>query len=660
MMQKRLCSSCKSFWIILVMLLALVGFAVPAHAAENPYTGVGYDAAQYGPVDLMRYMQRVTVTIDGVDYTQEQLIQLRDAGTPITQRLGDTISVNFLFALSGRSYAADDPTRLDEASSVKVVYTNGHQALNGDTVAPGTEGILDDTALMRDNTSPGNSFLRMDISWIYDLCPGDYTISYTDGNVSFQQGTGENSRYLYVYFPKGVGSDLYAEPGYFTINLTQTKEVKEFHVPGHGGFYVPGQDGWTFPVVVTSQQISNKGDIHTYGDITVVKRWETTEPHPDAVIVLEYTENGQRKSARRTISGDTGSAVFTIRRSMSECKLSEDMTGLDDYKSELTNDGKTYTFVNRLNRNTELTISKKEVTGMEELAGAKLVLYQVGADGARTEIDSWTSETEPHKITVDPGSYLLRETKAPAGYAMSTNITFTVGTDGTVTMTGASGSLNGHHIDVLDEPLKVHLSKEDEAGNPVVGAQLRLTDETTGEIVDEWTSTNEKHTILYASERGVVLVAGHTYRFEELSAPSGYEMAEPITFVFNGDGTIPNCGYRIVRMIDKVSPNTTPTPDPNDSPDVTPAPTTPGSGPIATPNPNDGPSATDSTFDANGSGSNHGDGDKNGGNSSKDDALIRMTGVATGDSPMMWVWLVLGFVFLAAACTTAGFYFHRR
>ena len=61
-----------------------------------------------------------------------------------------------------------------------------------------------------------------------------------------------------------------------------------------------------------------------------------------------------------------------------------------------------------------------------KLPGAKLVVYSVGSDGTQSEIDSWKTESTPHEMQLSPGNYLLRETYAPAGYAMTSDITFTI------------------------------------------------------------------------------------------------------------------------------------------------------------------------------------------------------------------------------------------
>ena len=57
----------------------------------------------------------------------------------------------------------------------------------------------------------------------------------------------------------------------------------------------------------------------------------------------------------------------------------------------------------------------------------------------------------------------------------------------------------------------------------------------------------------------------------EESAPEGYAQAADVEFYFNGDGTIPNCGYHLVKMVDQ--PSATPTPsNPSENPDKTPNP----------------------------------------------------------------------------------------
>lgn len=598
---------------ILCLLLLLPAAPVHADGAQNYYSYPNYDVSANGYVDLMRYMKRITITVNGQDYTTQDLQDLSDAGTPLTLDVGDTAYFNFSFSLCGRAYNANDPTQLDEANSTHVTYVNGTTYLNGNTVAPGASGILDDSSLMKVNTSADSTFLRLDISWLLDLCPNssDLNIEYTDGTVSFDQ----RENYLYVYFPDGIGSDSYANPGYFSIGVTLGKTVESIYIPGTEGYYVPGTGGWTFRVVVTSALTDMSGAITTYGDITVRKHWETGgQPHPDATIILHYTEGGVEKTSRRTLSGDDASASFTIQTGMTDCWLEEDMTGLDGYTNTLdvSEDGRTYTFTNYSSK--EFFFSKRSVTGTDELPGASMKLYCLSSDGSETLIDQWTSGSEPHSVRLYPGRFLLRETSAPSGYAMSLEIPFTVSSDLSIKLDSDVGSLEGDTVIITDKPLTVKFAKVDAAGNPLAGAVLSLTDKNTGEEIDRWTTGTDPHVITYQTESGKKLIAGHTYILHEVSAPDGYQLAADIEFIFNGDGTIPGHGYYTVTMQDQ--PTATPTPSPTPTP--TP-PTTPG-----TPPPGSPPET-----------------------------------VQTGDSPLMWVWLVLGIVCLCAGGIT-GLYYYRR
>ena len=67
------------------------------------------------------------------------------------------------------------------------------------------------------------------------------------------------------------------------------------------------------------------------------------------------------------------------------------------------------------------------------------------------------------------------------------------------------------------------------------GAEVEVIDKETGEIVDKWTSTKEKHIINY-------LVEGKEYIFRETTAPYGYEIAEEIVFVAGDGKTVTHAG----------------------------------------------------------------------------------------------------------------------
>ena len=597
---------CVVLWCLLLAVLAL---PVRAEFAWDSYYYPGYDVAAHGYVNLMNYMQKITITVNGQEYTREELQHLKDAGTPLTLKVGDTASFNFRFSLCGRAYDADDPTKLNESASTHVTYVNGTTYLNGDSVAPGASGILDDSSLMAETRTAESSYLRLDISWLLQYCPDGFTIDYTEGGVSFQ----ERDNYLYVYFPDGIGQDTYANPGKFSIGVTLGQTLDEIRIEGQEGYYVPGTDDWVFPIVVEDASQQMVGTISTYGDIRVRKVWQTNgEEHPNAKVILYYTVDGVPQQTERELAGDEAEVEFTIQNDMENCRIEEDMTGLEEYSSTLTvsEDGRTYTFTNTKTRT--VTVSKRSLTGTDELPGAKMELYCLSTGGGQTLIDQWTSGETPHTVDLNPGRFLLHEKLAPAGYGVSLDIPFTVREDLTVQLDGDTGTLEGNTLIVTDRPLTVKFFKTDETGEPLPGAVLTLTDKTTGEEIDRWTTTSEAHTITGSTESGKTLVAGHTYLLHEESAPAGYQLAQDIEFVFNGDGTIPGWSNATVTMEDK----------PETPPDVTPPPQTPDK-----PEAHDAPPAPER--------------------------------VQTGDSPRMWLWLILGLVCLCGSGVMALFYYRR-
>ena len=78
----------------------------------------------------------------------------------------------------------------------------------------------------------------------------------------------------------------------------------------------------------------------------------------------------------------------------------------------------------------------------------------------------------------------------------------------------------------------VKISKVDIAdGEELEGATIQLIDKETGEVVEEWTSTNEAHEV-------TGLTTGKTYILRETVAPEGYSITSDTTFELKEDGSI--------------------------------------------------------------------------------------------------------------------------
>ena len=83
----------------------------------------------------------------------------------------------------------------------------------------------------------------------------------------------------------------------------------------------------------------------------------------------------------------------------------------------------------------------------------------------------------------------------------------------------------------INDTTKVTISKVDDTTlKALAGAKLQVVDDQN-KVVEEWTSDGTPHVIT------AKLVLGKTYKLVEAEAPSGYEIAEPITFTVDADDT---------------------------------------------------------------------------------------------------------------------------
>ncbi len=174
---------------------------------------------------------------------------------------------------------------------------------------------------------------------------------------------------------------------------------------------------------------------------------------------------------------------------------------------------------------TQVEISKKALTGKDELPGARLELR----DESGALIESWVSGTEPHHIVgklIAGKTYTLREIKAPDGYWTAEEITFTVSLDGIV-----------DHVEMRDKETEVKFRKYGlkEDGKTEIGllsgARLQIFDSDGKKVADWYTDGKEK---LFIG----LLNAGETYTLREAEAPAGFGKADPVSFTVPDDGSI--------------------------------------------------------------------------------------------------------------------------
>ena len=149
----------------------------------------------------------------------------------------------------------------------------------------------------------------------------------------------------------------------------------------------------------------------------------------------------------------------------------------------------------------------------------------------------WVSDGTIHTVTNIPaGSYILKEVASPDGFVISTEIKFSIDIYNNVTVESTnalSTDENGNStITMVDDTTKVHITKLDIIGTKeIAGAELQLID-STGTVIDKWTSTTEAHII-----EGQ-LISGGTYTLHEEVSPDGYVVANDVTFTVSDNGSI--------------------------------------------------------------------------------------------------------------------------
>jgi len=195
-------------------------------------------------------------------------------------------------------------------------------------------------------------------------------------------------------------------------------------------------------------------------------------------------------------------------------------------------------------------ISKQDIYG-SELADAEMQLVNENGE----VVDEWVSDGTNHVVTELPvGKYTLKETVAPDGYVIATDISFEVFEDGSVKVENVEATAtteDGHPLIVMvDNTTKVEISKRDiTTDNELAGATLQIIDDKCN-VVEEWVSTDKPHYI------EAQLIAGKTYTLTETAAPDGYTIANSIDFTVNADGTVTP-----VVMYDEPIPDTPDVPD---------------------------------------------------------------------------------------------------
>ena len=167
-------------------------------------------------------------------------------------------------------------------------------------------------------------------------------------------------------------------------------------------------------------------------------------PNADGSSPLDYPQSGKDPEPIEYTTDDEGRFVLQA----GETAIFNDMDENADYAiqkvSDLSVEGFTVggssvkevtieddnahiRFVNVYEETDEpyIAIQKKTAKG-NPLSGAELELYRKADDGSEEVLHKWVSSQTPEEIQVEPGTYFIRETKAPEGFEVAEDVEIVV------------------------------------------------------------------------------------------------------------------------------------------------------------------------------------------------------------------------------------------
>ena len=320
---------------------------------------------------------------------------------------------------------------------------------------------------------------------------------------------------------------------------------------------VTAADDWSYEFTNLPAYSEDGLTAYTYAvDEEPVEGYITTVSGTDLINTITGTTSVSGTKTWRVPEGtDLPESIIVILKRNDEPVARKKVTAADDWSYEFTNlpayseDGLTaYTYTvdeepvegyittvsgtDLINTITSVKISKVDIADGEELEGATIQLIDKETGEV---VEEWTSTNKAHEVTglTTGKTYILRETVAPEGYSITSDTTFELKEDGSIDTEKTTTTVSEEGVLLVEDTItSVKISKVDIAdGEELEGATIQLVDKETGEVVEEWTSTNKAHEV-------TGLTTGKTYILRETVAPEGYSITSDTTFELKEDGSI--------------------------------------------------------------------------------------------------------------------------
>lgn len=397
------------------------------------------------------------------------------------------------------------------------IYVNSNQApianvTLSDTLQPGLELDVESVTLYLWNQDENG------VRTVGDIVPlgGDYGFEYDYGTRLFVVRLPDGAQGYYLKFKTDV-----LAPGTYSNTVA------------FAGSYT-GSDNALSAYSVTSADIES-GATGTNGRITVTK----TDPNGVPITtgaVFELLDS--MRNVKKTLSTDaSGQAVFD-RLKLRTYYIREKTPPLgyalstEEIVVTLTSDSDETRLQFVSLANSPLTagvrLTKTDVTG-NGLPGGRFSIYAASDTGFLTPLQTVLSDADGliEFTGLTAGSYVVRETRPPAGYKATTEVRAV-----TLALDVATNTLPDVTVaePFLNVPLpgvqfgSVQLLKVDDQGDPLGGAELGLYNQG-GELLQTAESSDATGAALFSN------VPLGTYEIREIAAPAGYVLSEAVVTV---------------------------------------------------------------------------------------------------------------------------------
>lgn len=308
--------------------------------------------------------------------------------------------------------------------------------------------------------------------------------------------------------------ELYAPDGFVTTN-----EEQDFTFEYAGADQAEVRYDFTFENEATTVELT-KSDLTTGDELPGAHLKVTDE---DGNVVDEWVSTEEAHVIKELVVGKT----YT----MTETKPADGYVTAESIEFTIENTAEIQEHEMK-DDVTKVQISKTDITGDQEIPGAKLTIL----DENDQVVESWTSTEEPHYVEKLPiGRYTLREEQAPKGFILTADVSFEVKDTGEIqTVVMKDDTAKG----------KVILNKTDkETGEPLKGVEFELRD-SKGKVLETLKTDAAGHaeSSLYeiAEYKDGKYAGEKKYYLVETKTLDGYTLDETeheVVFAYKDDST---------------------------------------------------------------------------------------------------------------------------